>query len=467
MNRSPIEGIPTDLRFLRNIVLTSDGIERVTNGTFTGSATGWTLASGWAYSANTVVKNAAGTGALEQNIGAQSYQLYLITATISNWTAGTTLTPSIGGVDGTAITGNISYSEYIATTAVGNLKFTPTTDVRCTIDGVSAKLIGSSIMVDSTGAIKGWINSDGTISFVGLALSGLTASELIAADATKGLQSLAVASYPSLAEIAYVKGATSAIQTQLDRKKLALRIGKSILKCVDDDDFKVSFPFTPPGETSWTDVTLKLALAAGGGQLKAGDAVTAHEFYSIWLANSVTVQPVASDFVIREGRTTVESGHTFCGTVYNTTVTNATIRAFDMAEHNVYMWRDGSDLQVVNGGTATTFTDVDLDPTVGTTRYVPATARQAIMWAYIFVEVTADQYGELFVRKDGTAGTGRRVLLQSLKNSGEGSRTSSDFMIELVNGIFEYKVAGDAATTLQTDIYVSGFVDSDGVSVSD
>ena len=165
MNRSPIEGIPTGLRSLTNIVLTSDGIERVTNGTFTGAATGWTLASGWAYSSNTVIKNAAGTGALEQNIGAQAYELYLLTATISNWTAGTTLTPSIGGVDSPAITGNISYSEYIATTAVGNLKFTPTTDVRCTIDGVSSKLISSTIMVDSTGAITGWVSSDGIIAY--------------------------------------------------------------------------------------------------------------------------------------------------------------------------------------------------------------------------------------------------------------------------------------------------------------
>ena len=46
----------------------------------------------------------------------------------------------------------------------------------------------------------------------------LTASEILITDANKNLTSAAVATYPSLAELAYVKGLTSAIQTQLDTK---------------------------------------------------------------------------------------------------------------------------------------------------------------------------------------------------------------------------------------------------------
>lgn len=46
----------------------------------------------------------------------------------------------------------------------------------------------------------------------------LTASQLIATDSSKNLQSLDVATYPSLTELSYVKGATSAIQTQLNTK---------------------------------------------------------------------------------------------------------------------------------------------------------------------------------------------------------------------------------------------------------
>ncbi len=49
-------------------------------------------------------------------------------------------------------------------------------------------------------------------------LNGKTASELIATDASKNLVSLAVATYPSLTELTYVKGVTSAIQTQLNAK---------------------------------------------------------------------------------------------------------------------------------------------------------------------------------------------------------------------------------------------------------
>lgn len=53
-------------------------------------------------------------------------------------------------------------------------------------------------------------------------IAGLTASELVATDASKNLQSLAVSTYPSLVELAYVKGATSNLQTQINAKPTAL-----------------------------------------------------------------------------------------------------------------------------------------------------------------------------------------------------------------------------------------------------
>ena len=46
----------------------------------------------------------------------------------------------------------------------------------------------------------------------------LTASQLVATDASKNLQTLDLATYPSLTEVSYVKGVTSAIQTQLNSK---------------------------------------------------------------------------------------------------------------------------------------------------------------------------------------------------------------------------------------------------------
>lgn len=48
--------------------------------------------------------------------------------------------------------------------------------------------------------------------------SYLTASLLLATDGSKNIVSLSAATYPSLAELAYVKGVTSAVQTQLDAK---------------------------------------------------------------------------------------------------------------------------------------------------------------------------------------------------------------------------------------------------------
>lgn len=49
-------------------------------------------------------------------------------------------------------------------------------------------------------------------------ISGLTASEIVITDASKNLSSAAVVTYPSLTELTYVKGVTSAIQTQLGLK---------------------------------------------------------------------------------------------------------------------------------------------------------------------------------------------------------------------------------------------------------
>lgn len=63
----------------------------------------------------------------------------------------------------------------------------------------------------STGQLK--LETDNTVS-----MSSLTASEIVITDASKKLVSAAVATYPSLTELAYVKGVTSAIQAQIDTK---------------------------------------------------------------------------------------------------------------------------------------------------------------------------------------------------------------------------------------------------------
>lgn len=88
---------------------------------------------------------------------------------------------------------------------------TVTTVSIVTANGVS----GSVATATTTPAITLTL---GAITPSAIQISGLTASEIVGTDASKNLVSLAVATYPSLAELAYVRGVTSAIQTQLGLK---------------------------------------------------------------------------------------------------------------------------------------------------------------------------------------------------------------------------------------------------------
>lgn len=58
--------------------------------------------------------------------------------------------------------------------------------------------------------------------------STLTASEIVLTDASKNLVSAAVATYPSLTELTYLKGVTSAIQTQLGTKQATITFGTGV-----------------------------------------------------------------------------------------------------------------------------------------------------------------------------------------------------------------------------------------------
>lgn len=62
----------------------------------------------------------------------------------------------------------------------------------------------------------------GTVTTPAIVLSSETASTVASFDASKNIKSLALATYPSLTELSYVKGVTSALQTQLGGKAAAL-----------------------------------------------------------------------------------------------------------------------------------------------------------------------------------------------------------------------------------------------------
>jgi len=80
-----------------------------------------------------------------------------------------------------------------------------------TANGIS----GSVATATSTPAITLTL---GAITPSAVQVSGLTASEIVITDASKNLTSAAVATYPSLTELTYLKGVTSAVQTQINAK---------------------------------------------------------------------------------------------------------------------------------------------------------------------------------------------------------------------------------------------------------
>jgi hypothetical protein len=64
----------------------------------------------------------------------------------------------------------------------------------------------------------------GTVTTPDIVVSDATASTIAHFDATKNIESLPLATYPSLTELSYVKGVTSAIQPQIDARSIAYAI---------------------------------------------------------------------------------------------------------------------------------------------------------------------------------------------------------------------------------------------------
>jgi len=86
---------------------------------------------------------------------------------------------------------------------------------------INTDLISDTDGTDSLGStgvrwLKGWLD-DLQLTNAPI-VDALTASEIVATDGSKAFQSLDVATYPSLTELAHVKGVTGAIQTQLGTK---------------------------------------------------------------------------------------------------------------------------------------------------------------------------------------------------------------------------------------------------------
>lgn len=84
----------------------------------------------------------------------------------------------------------------------------------------------------------------GTVTSPAIILSSETASTIASFDASKNIKSLPLATYPSLTELSYVKGVTSAIQTQINSKsEKSILLFSSALNPADSSDYYFSIGY--------------------------------------------------------------------------------------------------------------------------------------------------------------------------------------------------------------------------------
>ena len=117
------------------------GSDLITNGDFATVLTPWT-GTNWAQAAAKALHTAGATAALSQDLTLVSGTTYQIIFTVSGRTAGT-ITPALGAVNGTAVSADGTYCQYITAAASGTvaITFTPTSAFDGNLDDISCKAI--------------------------------------------------------------------------------------------------------------------------------------------------------------------------------------------------------------------------------------------------------------------------------------------------------------------------------------
>ncbi len=134
------------------------GSEKVSNGTFTGNASGWTTTTWWAYSSNKISHSSNGTGTLSQANIVSFWDYVCLVFTISNLTVGT-VSVSLGGVSVGTFSANGIYTRKVRAVSSGALIFTPSNTARFDLDNISVKQFQGGEF--STG--KGYFNDKLTV----------------------------------------------------------------------------------------------------------------------------------------------------------------------------------------------------------------------------------------------------------------------------------------------------------------
>lgn len=135
---APVGFTPTGIAefvFPRTNVKTTSNL--VINGTFTGSATGWTLGTGWAYGTNNVIHTPGNVEALSQDVGIiQDFQ-YTLNVDIGGTVGTVTVELGTGGQTNTVTAGTGSHMIAGLGGSDSLLRFIPSTDFNGTIDNVT------------------------------------------------------------------------------------------------------------------------------------------------------------------------------------------------------------------------------------------------------------------------------------------------------------------------------------------
>ena len=151
-----------------------------------------------------------------------------------------------------------------------SLSFTELTDVPSSYSGQALKALrvnsattalefytptdanDAAIWGNITGTLSNQTDLQTALNAKANSLSG-TVNEIAYFNAATTIASLAVATYPSLTELSYVKGVTSAIQTQLDTKEVTLTFGDGLTRTANDVDVDAAQPgITTATALPWT-----------------------------------------------------------------------------------------------------------------------------------------------------------------------------------------------------------------------
>ncbi|MBW2036428.1 MAG: hypothetical protein JRI41_02950 [Deltaproteobacteria bacterium] len=120
--------------------------EKVTDGVFAGAGD-WTWGAGWAHDGGSSEADATASNAdLEQDVTAVAGESYKLVFTVKNYSAGSVL-PKLGGTDGTSVSADATYTQYIHSITTGNLIF-DATGFTGSIDDVSVKKVVDYIQVE-------------------------------------------------------------------------------------------------------------------------------------------------------------------------------------------------------------------------------------------------------------------------------------------------------------------------------